>query len=211
MTLPDFYVFEINQNTFQYFIDVLIAPSLFAYYWSNTKGKNINLILAFNFLWAGDLLILFEQSVAYLKWGVFCYWVMQLFLIRNFFNYFRGYSFREHLLGILFYGAYLAVFLNHVYGALGDMRIHGVVYGFTLSFFGSFMIMELLKDYSKAKAYMTVGLFLFSIRDVLLTYNKRYFEEEFFTFPIPIFHAVGFFMLLKSFMLLENQNIKAIK
>lgn len=112
MTLPDFYVFEINQNTFQYFIDVLIAPSLFAYYWLNTKGKNINLILAFTFLWAGDLLILFEQSDAYLKWGVFCYWVMQLFLIRNFFNYFRGYSFREHLLGILFYGAYLAVFFK---------------------------------------------------------------------------------------------------
>ena len=56
------------------------------------------------------------------------------------------------------------------------MRIHGVIYGLTLSLLGSFTIMELLRHYTKVKALLTLGLLIFSVRDVLITYNKRYFE-----------------------------------
>ena len=86
------------------------------------------------------------------------------------------------------------------------MRIPGVIYGLTLSLLGSFTIMELLRQYTNAKALLTLGLLIFSIRDVLITYNKRYFEEDVFTVPLPILHALGFFMILKSFMWLEEIN-----
>ena len=89
------------------------------------------------------------------------------------------------------------------------MRIHGVVYGLTLSFLGSFTIMWLLKQYSKSIALLTAGLLIFSVRDVLITYNKRYFEEDFFTFPIPLLHAIGFLMIVQSFLWLEQKRFSA--
>lgn len=86
------------------------------------------------------------------------------------------------------------------------MRVHGLIYGFTLSLLGSLMIMELLKRYDKTIALMTTGLFVFSIRDVMLTYNKCYFESDFFTYPVPLLHALGFFMIVRSFMWLEMKS-----
>jgi hypothetical protein len=154
----------------------------------------------------GDLLILFENGASFLKWGIFCYWMMLLLLCYNFFQYFKGYTLGAHLLGVLFYGSYLLVFLSHVFDSLGDMRVHGVIYGLTLSMLGSFTIMELLGHYTKINVLMTLGILIFSVRDVLLTYNKRFFEEDVFTYPIPILHAIGFFMIMKSFMWLEEKK-----
>jgi len=172
----------------------------------NSPERKTTFIGIFLFLWLGDLLILFENNSSFLKWGVFCYWTVLLLLSYNFFQYFKKYVLGAHLLGVLFYGSYLLVFLSHVFNSLGDMRIHGVIYGLTLSLLGSFTIMELLRHYTKTKALLTIGLLIFSVRDVLITYNKRYFEEDMFTYPIPILHALGFFMILKSFMWLEEIN-----
>lgn len=177
-TILDAYFFGTGEEHFQYIIEPLITPALFLYYWVNSLKKSKRIILIFLFLWIGDFLLLFESSDLHLKWAVFCYFVMQVFLILHFFTYFKGYFLREHLLGILFYGSYLIVFLKHVYMALDDMRIHGVVYGLTLSFFGSFTIMWLLKQYNMTIASLTAGLLIFSVRDVLITYNKRYLPSE---------------------------------
>ena len=209
ITFLDSYLVGSGQELYQKFIEPLITPTLFIYYWVNSPEKSTSLITVFLFLWTGDLLLLFETSDLHLKWSVFCYFVVQIFLILHFFKYFKGYSLREHLLGVLLYGSYLVVFLNHVYISLDDMRIHGVVYGLTLSFLGSFTIMWLLKQYTKPIVLLTSGLFIFSIRDVLITYNKRYFEEEFFTFPVPLLHAIGFLLIVQSFLLLEQKRFSS--
>jgi hypothetical protein len=206
LVLLNSYFVESQQKTLQFIIEPLIVPTLFIYYWVTTPERKTTFIGIFLFLWMGDLFILFENNSSFLKWGVFCYWMMLLFLSYNFFHYFKKYVLGAHLLGVLFYGSYLLVFLSHVYNSLGDMRIHGVIYGLTLSLLGSFTIMELLRQYTNAKALLTLGLLIFSVRDVLITYNKRYFEEDVFTYPIPILHALGFFMILKSFMWLEEIN-----
>tara|TARA_X000000950_G_scaffold87843_1_gene110627 strand:+ start:1261 stop:1950 length:690 start_codon:yes stop_codon:yes gene_type:complete len=206
LVLLNAYFFENQQKALQFFIEPFIVPTLFIYYWLNSYKRNFIFIMVFLFLWMGDLLILFENNAAFLKWGVFCYWIMLLLLSYNFFQYFKRYALGAHLLGILFYGSYLLVFLSHVFNSLGDMRIHGVIYGLTLSLLGSFTLMELLRNYTKPKALLTLGLLIFSVRDVLITYNKRYFEEDVFTYPIPILHALGFFMIMKSFMLLEESK-----
>ena len=133
---------------------------------------------------------------------------MQLCFIGVYKNYLEGYSNKAHLLGLLFWGPYLAVFLNHVYTSLGDMKIHGIVYGLTLSAFGSIAIMELLRKVSRKNFLLILGLLVFSARDVFLTYNKKYFNEDVFTFSIPILHGIGFFIIIKA-MLYFKQEINS--
>jgi len=86
------------------------------------------------------------------------------------------------------------------------MRVYGVIYGLTLSLLCSFTIMVLLRQYTNAKALLTLGLLIFYVRDVLKTYNKRYFGEDVFTYHIHVLHPLGFFMILKNFMWLEEIN-----
>jgi hypothetical protein len=94
---------------------------------------------------------------------------------------------------------------------LGAMRIHGLVYGITLSAFGSITIMELLKKASKRNFLLVIGLLIFSIRDVFLTYNKKYFNEDVFTFSIPILHGVGFLIIIEAFLYFEKMSWSSSK
>jgi hypothetical protein len=91
------------------------------------------------------------------------------------------------------------------------MRIHGLVYGITLSAFGSITIMELLKKASKRNFLLVIGLLIFSIRDVFLTYNKKYFNEDVFTFSIPILHGVGFLIIIEAFLYFEKMSWSSSK
>tara|TARA_Y100000385_G_C12890858_1_gene549904 strand:- start:147 stop:566 length:420 start_codon:yes stop_codon:yes gene_type:complete len=128
---------------------------------------------------------------------------MQLCLIGAYLEFSKEYSFKAHFLGLLFYGSYLLVFLNHVYYSLEEMRIHGLVYGLTLSLFGSFTLTHLLKSMSKQIFLLFIGLLVFSVRYVFLTYNKKYFNEDVFTFSISLIHGLGF-IIINAFLYFEE-------
>ena len=149
ITFLDSYFYGQGLEVYQSYFEPLIIPSILIYYLISSRKKNPLILLAFLFVWVGDLLLLIELSPVFLQWAVFCYWLMQLCFIGVYKNYLEGYSYKAHLLGLLFWGSYLDVFLNHVYTSLGDMKIHGIVFGLTLSAFGSIAIMELLGKVSR--------------------------------------------------------------
>ena len=60
-----------------------------------------------------------------------------------------------------------------------------------------------------------VGCGMYSVRciiyDVCLTYNKKYFNEDFFTYSIPILHGIGFFIIISAFLHFEKQHLETQK
>jgi len=204
ITILDSYFYGRGLEPYQLVFEPLIIPSILAYYLLSSKRKDRFILIAFFLVCMGDLLLLIEWGSFFLQWAVFSYWLMQLSFIKVYRGYQFQYSFNTHLLGLLFWGSYLVVFLNHVYSSLGNMKIHGVVYGVTLSAFGSIAVMVMLKKVSKKNIFLVLGLLIFSIRDVFLTYNKKYFNEEVFTFSIPILHGIGFFIIIKAFLYYEQ-------
>lgn len=205
-TLLDSYFYGMGKEAYRYFFEPLIIPTILLYYLVSSQKISTLILEAFFFVWLGDLLLLIELSPVFLQWAVFFYWIMQLCFIGAYIKFSKGYAVKAHFLGLLFYGSYLVVFLNHVYYSLGEMRIHGLIYGLTLSAFGSFTIMHLLKSTSKQNFLLFIGLLVFSIRDVFLTYNKKFFNEDVFTFSIPILHGVGFFIIIKAFLYFEEHD-----
>jgi len=205
ITFLDSYFYGQGLEEYQFYFEPLIVPSILIYYLISSRKKNPLILLAFLFVWVGDLLLLIELSPVFLQWAVFCYWLMQLCFIGVYKNYLEGYSYKAHLLGLMFWGSYLAVFLNHVYTSLGDMKIHGIVYGLTLSAFGSIAILELLRKVSRKNFLLILGLLVFSVRDVFLTYNKKYFNEDVFKFSIPILHGIGFFIIIEAMLYFEQE------
>ena len=85
------------------------------------------------------------------------------------------------------------------------MKFHGIVYGLTLSAFESIAIMELLRKVSQKNFLLILKLLMFSARDVFLTHNKKYFNEDVFKFSIPILHGIGFFIIIKAMLYFEQE------
>ena len=211
VTLLDSYLYGQDLKNYQFYVEPLIIPSIFLYYLISSKKKSLMIFLAFLFVWMGDMFLMIELSPDFLKWAVFFYWIMQLCFFKLYSNYWKGYSFKAHFLGFLIYGSYFSVFLNHVYSSLGDMKLHGIIYGLTLSAFGSITIMNLLAKATMKNILLCFGILIFSIRDVFLTYNKKYFNEDFFTYSIPILHGIGFFIIISAFLHFEKQHLETQK
>jgi hypothetical protein len=211
ITLMDSYFYGQSLQHYRYIVEPLLIPSLFLYYLLSSKKRTTLVLFAFLFVWLGDVLLMIERSPIFLQLAVFFYWIMQLCFLAAFTKFWKLYSFKAHFLGLLIYGSYLAVFLNHVYASLGEMKLHGLVYGLTLSIFGSISIMNLLINASKKNYLLCIGILIFSIRDVFLTYNKKYFNEEVFTFSIPILHGIGFFLIIRAFLYFEEQQMEPEK
>lgn len=206
VTSLDVFFMLIENRPVQICTEIIIAPLFAVYYYFISRFKRKAILLAILFLGIGDYFLLHETSSFNLQMGVFFYWLMQLCLFIEFivFPFPLRYSFKEHILGILFYGSYFIIFMNHVYSSLDDMKFHGLVYGITLTFFGSLTLMKLIKQPNIKNGLFFFGLLIFSVRDVLLTYNKRYFNEDIFTYPIPIFHVIGFYLILSAFLKKEE-------
>ena len=65
--------------------------------------------------------------------------------------------------------------------------------------------MELLRKVSRKNFLLILGLLVFSVRDVFLTYNKKYFNEDVFTFSIPILHGIGFFIIIEVLLYFKQE------
>lgn len=208
-TLEGYYLI-VELFNFDAFITILIVPAIIGYYWINSKIKRKDILFALFFCWIGNLFILFDLNASFQQWGVFSLWIMNLFFFIRFMDLNKMYFFREHILGLVFYFSYLIVFLNHVYSFLDDMKFHGIVYSFTSAIFGSFTLMLLLKNMNTTNFMFFFGLFLLSIKDVMLTYNKKFFEEDFFSSYIIILQIVGLFLLIRAFINFEDGNMKQL-
>lgn len=114
---------------------------------------------------------------------------------------------------ILFFGAYLIIFFGHIYTYLEDMKFIGLTYGFTLSFLGCLSIMRFFQHQTWHRFSLFLGIFLFSERDVMLTYNKYFFHEDYFIVGIVVFYSTALFLVLnyfekeKTFDSIEEYNI----
>jgi len=198
--------FSLPTLIFETLINTFLVPTAFFYYWFNSKMRGYYIMFALFFSWMGNLFLLVNLNPGFQKWIVFLFWLSNSIFFIQFIYFKREYFLREHVLGLIFYFSYLAVFLNHVYSSLGEMKLLALVHGLTTAVFGSFTVMQLFKKFNTTKLILFLGLLFLSVKDVMLTYNKRFFEEEFFSFPIPIFQLLGLFLLLGAFINLERRE-----
>ena len=197
--------FSLPPLTFETIINTLLVPSVFFYYWFNSKMKSNFILYALFFSWMGNLFLLINFNPEFQKWIVSSFWISNSLFFIQFINFKREYFFREHLLGLIFYFSYLIVFLTHVFSSLGEMKLLALVHGLTTAVFGSFTVMQLFKKTNTTKLILFLGVLFLSIKDVMLTYNKRFFEEEVFSIPISIFQLLGLFLLIRAFINLERR------
>ena len=97
------------------------------------------------------------------------------------------------------------VFFSNILSYLKDMKFIGIAYGLVLSFLGCLSIMNFFLQQSRLRFSLFGGIFLFSVRDVMLTYNKYYFNEDYFILGVDVFYVVGLYLILQYFKTTESE------
>ena len=183
---------------------LLIVPILFLLFWNLLK-TNLSLSIALFFCWLGDLFLLHDVNHTIQILGVSSYMMAHFFLIESLLKRIKKFSLISFMMGVLFFGAYLMVFFSNILSCLKDMKFIGIAYGLVLGFLGCLSIMNFFIHQSRLQFSLFGGIFLFSVRDVMLTYNKYYFNEDYFILGVDIFYVVGLYLILQYFKTTESE------
>ena len=183
-----------------------IIPAALLWYCSSVSEVNKYVVLALFFAWLGDILLIFDAKLLFRKLSVSSYLVMQVFFIAAFKEQHKDFSLREFLMGAVLYGSYLLIFLMNIFPHLEDMKLYAVIYGLTISYLGCLSIMFFFQSPNWDRFFLFFGVLVFSIRDVMLTYNKYYFHADKITFPIILTYSIGLLFILHNFIRFKIGN-----
>ena len=86
------------------------------------------------------------------------------------------------------------------------MKLYAVIYGLTISYLGCLSIMFFFQSPNWDRFFLFFGVLVFSIRDVMLTYNKYYFHADKITFPIILTYSIGLLFILYNFISFKIGN-----
>lgn len=176
----------------------LLIPLFFGFFWS-TLIVNRSLSLALFCCWIGDWFLLYDTNHLLQIMSVSSYLLAQFLFIETLFKQIKSFAPRAFIMGMLFFGAYLIVFFSHIFAYLEDMKFIGLAYGFILSFLGCLSIMHFFQYQTWHRFSLFLGILLFSGRDVMLTYNKYFFHEDYFIVGIVVFYSTALFLILNYF------------
>lgn len=198
--LANITAYLIGQNDLQTITKMLMVPGVFWFYLSLDKNPSYLVQIALCFSWIGDGLYIFNPHAIYVKCTVISYFMMYVFLIVKTHQSIKYFTFRYFIMGLLLFASYLAVFLNRVYVHLDDMKIYAIVYGLNTSYVGSLALMYFFQFQSKLRIFLFFGVLIYSMRDVMLTFNTKVFDREFFTIPVTITYAIALVLITLFFV-----------
>ena len=185
---------------------ILLVPTFLYYYRSEVKQPRIFLQIAFLFSWIGDVVFLFNDRDVFVKISVVCYFLTQLFLILEVRKQIKSFHYRFLSMGVLLFASYLVIFLNQIYIYLGDMKVYSIIYGLTISYLGCISLMYFFQKQSKHRFFLFFGVLLYSFRDVLLTYNVKFFHREVFTHTVALLYLAALFFITRFFIYEPHPN-----
>jgi len=212
----------VSKSNFPWLFSILIFSSLDLFFWATdmasyrlgtlpfliplfgglfweTLKRGQSLMLALLFCWVGDVLLLHDTNHLLQILSVSSYLMAQFLFIDVLLKRINVFSGSSFFMGILFFGAYLIIFFSHIYSYLEDIKFIGLAYGFTLSFLGCLSIMRFFQHQTWKRFSLFLGVLLFSGRDVMLTYNKYFFDYDYFILGIGLTYPIALFFILAYF------------
>ncbi|MES1215946.1 MAG: lysoplasmalogenase, partial [Bacteroidota bacterium] len=192
-----------KNETLQYFSKPLLMVLLFVYFFLQTKlsatSQKIWVGLALFFSWAGDVLLMFQESKP-----VFFLLGLSAFLIAHIFYiiFFHSVRVLENIKGnlwllvvvVIYYAVLISILSPH----LGEMKLPVRIYGIVISFMFMLAMHMLAIKNKTAGRWMMIGALLFVLSDSLLAINKFYSAFEAAGILIMLTYGLAQFFIIEG-------------
>lgn len=185
-------------------VEIVVKPLLMMLlalvYLSSVKKPNFWFVLGLFFSFLGDSFLLFSGA-NYFMFGLAAFLLAHVVYIKITVGYLENELTVKMISSAIPFVLFFIGLLYVIYDNLGDMLLPVIVYGITISTFGSVALLNYRNERSTENTWLLVGALIFIISDSLIAINKFYEPSEFYGVSIMITYILAQFLICKALVL----------
>jgi len=185
-------------------VEVIVKPLLMmllaVVYLVSVKKPNFWFVLGLFFSFLGDSLLLFSGA-NYFMFGLAAFLLAHVVYIKITVGYLQNELTVKMISSAIPFVLYFIVLLYLIYNNLDDMLLPVIVYGVTISTFGSVALLNYRSEKSTENTWLLIGALIFILSDCLIALNKFYEPSEFYGVSIMITYILAQFLICKAIVL----------
>ena len=154
--------------------------------------------LAFSFL--GDVLLMFKGEIYFIT-GLISFLMAHVFFIKIVLNRIQKPNLLKVLTSLIPFVGLFLLLIFIIKDSVGALLLPVIIYGLTISAFGTVSLIEYRSSLSKKSLFMLLGAVVFITSDSLLAINKFHLQAHLFDISIMITYVLAQYLIYRSLIL----------
>jgi len=202
VAIADVYAVITQNKTIEMIFKPLLMTTLAVVYLVSVKKPSFWLLSALFFSFWGDVFLLDKEK--FFVFGLGSFLVAHLVYIKITTDLlFKDLTVKIITSAIPFVLLFVGL-LGLIYGNLGDMLLPVIVYGITISTFGTAALLNYRQQKTTANSWLLLGAILFIASDSLIALNNFYTPKHLFNIAIIVLYIVSQYLIVKSIIAKEK-------
>ena len=182
-----------------------ILLSLLVLYSLSISLKNRWYVLALVFSFFGDVFLMFTGELYFIV-GLISFLIAHILFIKIVISRIQNTTVLKVIYSIIPFLLVFSTLLFILKGSLDEMLVPVVIYGFTISTFGTVSLLDYLNKGSNKTLLMLVGSIIFIVSDSVLAIDKFHFETHTFKVIIMCTYVLAQYLIYRS-MILDSKKV----
>jgi len=172
-------------------------------YLASVKKPIFWYVLGMFFSFVGDVLLMFNGA-NFFMFGLLAFLLAHVVYIKVTVGFLPGDLTVKMISSAFPFVVFFGVLMYLIYPNLGEMLIPVVVYGITISTFGSVALLNYRSEKSTENLWLFIGAVIFILSDSLIALNKFYKPNEIYGVAIIINYILAQFLICKALIVKTN-------
>ncbi|MFN0728978.1 lysoplasmalogenase [Polaribacter gochangensis] len=172
-------------------------------YLASVKKPIFWYVLGMFFSFVGDVLLMFNGA-NFFMFGLLAFLLAHVVYIKVTVGFLPGDLTVKMISSAFPFVVFFGVLMYLIYPNLGEMLIPVVVYGITISTFGSVALLNYRSEKSTENLWLFIGTVIFILSDSLIALNKFYKPNEIYGVAIMITYILAQFLICKALIVKTN-------
>ncbi len=196
VAFTDIYAVIMQNKPIEILFKPLLMSTLVAVYLLSVKKPNFWLVSGLFFSFLGDVFLLDKTN--YFVFGLASFLIAHAMYIKMTSKFLKKPSFSKIIKAVIPFVILFSGILFLIKDNLGEMLLPVIVYGLTISVFGTCALLNYQQEKSTVNTWLLLGALLFITSDSLIALNNFYTPKRLFDILIIILYTVSQYLIVKA-------------
>lgn len=202
VAITDVYAVITENKTVEMIFKPLLMTSLAVVYLVSVKKPSFWLLSALFFSFWGDVFLLDKTN--FFVFGLGAFLVAHIIYIKITTSFLHNDSAKRIITSAIPFLLLFAGLLGLVFNNLGEMLLPVIVYGITISTFGTAALLHYRQQKTIASSWLLLGAILFIASDSLIALNNFYSSKRLYDIAIIVLYAVSQYLIVRAIIIKEK-------